>query len=117
MRLAVESRAFASQGGEVVLAPAYDMVPHAHNLSGGRFALAIDGECRHHAVTAQHLRAEFETWGIRHTEVVITEDLDRMVALLDEEVLLGGARASVHEDIRRFVVNLRAGKAVGADGS
>lgn len=102
------------EDGEVRLAPAYDMVPHAPSTSDGRLALAIDGEYRHHAITSEHLRAEFELWGVRRAGVVIDEVLDHLVVVLDEEDPVNGARPEVQDDIRRAVSNLRTGRPVGA---
>lgn len=101
------------EDGETRLAPAYDMVPHAVQGTSGRLALAVNGEYRHSAITLQDLQAEFESWGLRRAEHVIRADLERLGEIIDDEHPLEGARPALHEDVRRFVSNLRSGAAIG----
>ena len=99
--------------GDVTLAPAYDIVPQAHQPGDGRMALAVNGVYRHEDITRDDLMAEVAAWGLRRAGVVVDEALEHVAQGLDNEVPLDGAFPGLHEQVRGFVANLRAGRAVG----
>ncbi|NYD53623.1 serine/threonine-protein kinase HipA [Microbacterium pseudoresistens] len=94
--------------GEVRLAPAYDLVPHAHHPGDGRMALAINGVYRHAELTRSDLVAEFASWGLRRAERIVTDTLDRIGLVVETETPLAGAHTALQEDIRGFVARLSA---------
>ena len=102
--------------GDVELAPAYDVVPHAHFPGDGRLALAVNGVYRLAEVERADLVAEFTTWGLQRADAVVTETLERLDALVTVEQPLNGAAASMHAQIQIFIANLLSGRAMGAGG-
>lgn len=102
------------ESGDVRLAPAYDVVPHAHLAGDGELALAVDGEYRLARVERGDLVAEFASWGLRRADAIIEETLDRLDALLVAEEPLDGCTPVMHDQLRAFVSNLLAGRAMGA---
>ena len=102
------------RGGDVSLAPAYDVVPQAHLSRDDRMALAINGEYRHAALTTEDLVAELGSWGLRRPAAVVQESLERLAEALGEEQPLEGAFPQLHEQVAGFVANLRAGRPAGA---
>lgn len=100
-------------GGDVVLAPAYDVVPHAHRGSDGRLALAINKKYRFAEITRDDLYAEFTTWGLRRARPVLTDAIGRLEAIVAEEEPLAGAAGNLHATVAAFVQNLVDGAPVG----
>lgn len=100
--------------GSVRLAPSYDMVPQAHDEGDGRLALAVNGEYRHSLLTAEDLLEESSSWGVRRAETIVGEDLEHIAKIVDKESPLPHAHPALHDDIRRFVANLRSGMAIGS---
>lgn len=100
--------------GDVSLAPAYDVVPQAHVPSDGRLALALNGIYRLVDVGREDLVAEFSGWGLRRADALVDNTLERLGALIETEAPLDGAHPAMHDVIRRFVANLRAGRPMGA---
>ncbi|MFT4187160.1 MAG: HipA domain-containing protein [Aeromicrobium sp.] len=99
--------------GPVRLAPAYDVVPHAHRPNDGRLALAVNRVYSHATVTARDLAAEFASWGLRRGARLIDDTLEEIAALLEEETPHPQAAPDLREDLRRFVANLRGGGPAG----
>lgn len=95
------------------LAPAYDVVPHAHQ-GDGRLALAVAGEYRHAAMNRALLIAEFEAWGIRRADALVNGTLERIVQALTHEHPLDGARPGLHSELSDMARRLLEGKAIGA---
>src|SRR5690606_37384511 len=77
--------------GEVTLAPAYDVVPQAHQGNDGELALAVNDVYRHEAVTRADLLAEFARWGLTRSEAVVDEKLDELADAVATEVPLDGS--------------------------
>lgn len=92
--------------GELTLAPAYDVVPHAHLPGDGRMALAVNGKYRHVDLTRADLLAEFTSWGVRHASVTIDETLEQLRSAVENEAPLEGAFPSLREQILGFVARL-----------
>jgi serine/threonine-protein kinase HipA len=103
-----------SRDGSVTLAPAYDVVPLAHQPNDGELALAVDRTYRHDAVTRSHLVAEIESWGVTAAEAVVDETLEVMLEVASSEVPDARAHPGLVDDIARFVTNLQKGRAAGA---
>lgn len=94
--------------GEVTLAPAYDVVPQAHQGNDGELALAVNDVYRHEAVTRADLLAEFARWGLTRSEAVVDETLDELADAVATEVPLDGSHPRLQHDIIRFVERLRS---------
>lgn len=99
--------------GEVMLAPAYDVVPQAHQANDGELALAVNDVYRHAEVTRDDLLAEFTRWGLRRTEALVDATLEELDAAVASEVPLDSAHPGLRDDIARFIGNLREGRAAG----
>ncbi|GAB3610908.1 type II toxin-antitoxin system HipA family toxin [Humibacter ginsengiterrae] len=99
--------------GAVELAPAYDVVPQRHMANDGRLALAVNGKYRHGEVSAQDLEAEIGSWGVRRATKVVHDTLDELSEVIHTEVPLDGAHPRLHEELMRFVMNLRSGLPTG----
>jgi len=102
--------------GDVQLAPAYDVVPHAHFPGDGRLALAVNGVYRLADIERADLVAEFTAWGLRRVDAVVRETLERLDALITVEQPLDGAAPSTHDQLQTFIANLLAGHPMGAAG-
>ncbi len=68
--------------GSMSLAPAYDVVPQAHQPNDGELALAVGGEYRHAAVSVEHLVAEGRAWGLARATDLAAETLAIVLDLL-----------------------------------
>jgi serine/threonine-protein kinase HipA len=99
--------------GSITLAPAYDVVPQAHQSNDGELALAVDGQYRHKAITRAHLITEGQSWGLADAERTVDEALDTTLATVISERPHPHAHAGLTEDISRFTANLIAGRAAG----
>lgn len=99
--------------GSVSLAPAYDIVPQAHQVNDGELALAVAGEYRHAAITKENLIEEGLAWGldaapdIAETTLVAVLDLARVTSPHER------AHPGLPADITSAVSNLLAGQPVG----
>lgn len=102
-------------GTAPTLAPAYDVVPQAHQRNDGELALAVSGEYRHAAITREHLEAEGRTWGLANAGELAGETLDavRSTALHDEphERAHPGLAAQIAEFASRLIRGDEAGRA------
>nr|WP_253182579.1 HipA domain-containing protein [Jiangella alba] len=99
--------------GSMTLAPAYDLVPQAHQPNDQEMALAVDQEYRHRAITRSHLVAEGAAWGLSDAERVVDDALASVLDTVTAEVPHPRAHPSLRDDITRFTSNLVAGRAVG----
>lgn len=100
--------------GTLTLAPAYDVVPQAHQPTDGELALAVDGVYRHAEVTADHLLAEAHTWGALNAEAIVTDALHTVLKVAESEGPDPRAHDGLAEDIALFTTNLLAGRPAGA---
>ncbi|MFF8816383.1 type II toxin-antitoxin system HipA family toxin [Leucobacter sp. NPDC015123] len=101
------------RGGEVSLAPAYDVVPQAHHSNDGELALAVNKKYRHVDITAQDLVAEFDSWGMRDSERFVNAALGELREAVRAEEPHASAFPELRTQILGFVSNLRAGTSVG----
>lgn len=101
--------------GAITLAPAYDFVPLAHHASNGELALSVAGEYRHAAVTAEHLIAEFASWGIRNPTQIVEDTLAAVRWATERITPDARAHAGIVDDIQRFTTNLLNHKAAGVE--
>ena len=99
--------------GMMTLAPAYDVVPQAHQPNDGEIALAVAGEYRHAAITLHHLVAEGQAWGLTEAAGLAEETLAVVLELASTTTPHEGAHTGLAEDIARFTSNLLAGRAAG----
>jgi len=86
-------------GGEIELAPMYDVVPQLHFEVDKETALRINGKADYFAITGQDLVAEGESWGIRDARGVVTESLEQVREIADREQQLPGAHFSLPSTI------------------
>lgn len=105
-----------SPDGEVGLAPAYDVVPHAHRDNDGRLALAVNGIYDHARVTAEDLSVELSAWGLRRGAQLARSTLEELEAALSDEDPMADAHPSLAETVEGFVRNLLAGNSAGVGG-
>ncbi len=100
--------------GSVVLAPAYDVVPHAHVAGNdGMLALSVNGKYRHAEVTRDDLNAEFVTWGgVRGIPLLVDSTLDEIGIALRTEMPLDGAYGLLQDQLIGFLDNLISGNPV-----
>lgn len=103
--------------GTITLAPAYDIVPQAHQANDGEndgeVALAVAGEYRHAAITLDHLVAEGRSWGLTEAPRLAHETLAVVMEVATTERPHDRAQASLADDIARFTANLLAGRPAG----
>jgi serine/threonine-protein kinase HipA len=102
--------------GSMTLSPAYDVVPQAHQPNNGEVAIAVGGECRHAAITMDHLVVEGRAWGLAEAADLAEETLATVLQLASSEAPHKRAYAGLPRDISGFASNLLAGRAVGASG-
>jgi serine/threonine-protein kinase HipA len=102
--------------GAMVLSPAYDIVPQAHQPSDGEVALAVGGEYRHAAITMNHLVAEGRVWGLAEPADLAVETVTTVLRLASTETPHQRAHAGLARDIAGFAANLLAGRPIGASG-
>ena len=94
--------------GSMMLAPAYDVVPQAHQSNDGEVALAVAGEYRHAAITLEHLVAEGRAWRLTDAATLSEETLAVVLELTGTATPHERAHAGLVEDIARFTSNLLA---------
>lgn len=103
------------ESGDVQLAPAYDVVPLAHQPDGdGRMALAINKKYRHDQITRNDLITEIHSWGLRGANKLVDDVLSELLVAVQSEVPLEGSSPVVQDDIERFIRNLVEGRSAGA---
>jgi serine/threonine-protein kinase HipA len=100
--------------GTMMLGPAYDVVPQAHQHNDGEVALAVGGEYRHAAIIIEHIVAEGHSWGLISAADLAEETLAAVVQLADTETPHKRAYPGLSRDIAGFASNLLAGRAVAA---
>lgn len=96
-----------SAGGDVALAPAYDVVPQAHLPGDGRMALAVNGKYRHLDLTRDDLLAELSSWGLRRASATVDDTVEELVEILRQEAPLDGAFPGLQEQLLGFAARLR----------
>jgi serine/threonine-protein kinase HipA len=101
--------------GSMTLSPAYDMQPQAHQPNDGEFALAVGGEYRHAALTADLLIAEGSAWGLPNARGLTEETLTTVLRVATTESPHEHAHTGLAQDIAEFAANLLAGRATGAN--
>lgn len=99
--------------GPMVLAPAYDVVPQAHQPNDGELALAVGGEYRHAAVTLEHLVTEGRTWGLARAADLATETLTTVLDTVRTEEPHERAHPHLAAQIEGFTSNLLGGLEAG----
>lgn len=99
--------------GSMTLAPAYDVVPLAHQPTDGEMALAVDQEYRHQAITRAHLIAEGRSWGLTDPEHIVDDTLATVLDTAASEKPHPQAHPSLASDITRFTSNLIANRPAG----
>jgi len=99
--------------GSILLAPAYDVVPQAHQANDQEVALAIAGEYRHAAITKDLLITEGNAWGLREAADIAEDTLVRVLELARVAEPHERAHPGLPDDIARFTSNLIAGRAIG----
>ncbi|WP_129664840.1 type II toxin-antitoxin system HipA family toxin [Phytoactinopolyspora endophytica] len=99
--------------GSMTLAPAYDLVPQAHQPNDQEMALAVDQEYRHQAITRAHLVAEGRAWGLSDAERIVDDTLATVLDTATAETPHPKAHPSLASDITQFTSNLIAGFAAG----
>jgi serine/threonine-protein kinase HipA len=99
--------------GSIVLAPAYDVVPQAHEASDQEVALAVAGEYRHAAITRDLLITEGNAWGLSEAADLAEDTLLSVLELARVAVPHERAHPGLRDDIVRFTSNLLRGRAVG----
>lgn len=99
--------------GPMVLAPAYDIVPQAHQPNDGELALAVGGEYRHAAVTLEHLAAEARGWGLTRGADLASETLATVLDTVRAEQPHERAHPRLTAQIEGFTSNLLAGREAG----
>ncbi len=102
--------------GSMMLSPAYDVVPQAHQPNDGEVALKVGGEYRHAAITLNHLVAEGRSWGLTHAADLAEETLTTVLQLASAETPHERAQPGLAGDISRFASNLLTGLEIGASG-
>lgn len=99
--------------GPARLAPAYDVVPLRQHENDGEMALAVAGEYRHADLTADHVVAEAESWGVREPRPRVLALLDRLREVIQAEDPDPRAHPRVRDFALGFTENLLAGRPVG----
>lgn len=95
------------------LAPAYDVVPQAHQPGDGELALAVAGEYRHAAMTVDHLTAEARAWGITGAADLVTETLAIVLDTAQTQQPHERAHPGLDQQIIGFTMNLLTGREAG----
>lgn len=99
--------------GAPTLAPAYDVVPQAHQPNDGEVALAVGGEYRHAAITLEHLEAEAGAWGLPDAARLAAATLEVVLETVSTEQPHPAAHTTLVPEISAFTTNLLAGREVG----
>lgn len=99
--------------GSMELAPAYDVVPQAHQPSDGEMALSVDDEYRHAALTRESLIREAQSWGLSSPETTVAETLETVRDTARREAPLDGSHPGIASDVENFATRLLDGQPVG----
>lgn len=99
--------------GSISIAPAYDVVPQAHQANDQQVALAVAGEYRHAAITKDLLTTEGNAWGLSEAASIAEDTLVKVLELARVAVPHERAHPGLSGDIVRFASNLLEGRAVG----
>jgi serine/threonine-protein kinase HipA len=99
--------------GSARLAPAYDIVPQAHEGNDGELALAVNDRYAHAAITASDVVTELTGWGLRAAAELVTETLGRIAEAASVFAPDPRAHPGLDEDILAFTRNLLDGRAAG----
>ena len=99
--------------GSMELAPAYDVVPQAHQPNDQQLALAIGDEYHHAAITAQHLVTEGQSWGLADADLLAETTLRQIVDVVSSEDPDPRAYHRLVDDVVRFASNLLSGRPAG----
>jgi serine/threonine-protein kinase HipA len=100
--------------GSISIAPAYDVVPQAHQKNDQEVALAVAGEYRHAAITRELLIAEGRAWGLNEAADIAEDTLVRILELARVSMPHKRAHPGLSDDIVRFASNILEGGAVGS---
>lgn len=74
------------EGGEVRLAPMYDVVPELHLDLDEELALCINGHNNYPALTGGDLVAEVASWGLRDAATIVVSALEEIRAIAESEI-------------------------------
>lgn len=99
--------------GSMRLAPAYDVVPQAHQPNDGELALSVEGEYRHAAVTRDHLLDEARSWGVRGADDLLATTLETILETVATEEPDERAHPGLAADLTGFATNLLRGQPAG----
>jgi serine/threonine-protein kinase HipA len=99
--------------GSISMAPAYDVVPQAHQANDQQVALAVAGEYRHAAITKDLLIAEGSAWGLNEAADIAEDTLVKVLELARVAIPHERAHPGLPDDIVRFASNMLEGRAVG----
>ena len=99
--------------GTMELAPAYDVVPQAHQPNDQQLALSVGDEYHHAAITAEHLVAEGESWGLADADLLAEATLRQIIDIVSREDPDPRAYHRLVDDIVGFTSNLLSGRPVG----
>lgn len=99
--------------GSMELAPAYDVVPQAHQPSDGEMALSVDDEYRHAALTRESLIREAQSWGLSSPETTVAETLETVRETARREAPLDGSHPGIASDVENFATRLLNGQPAG----
>nr|WP_281363863.1 HipA domain-containing protein [Leifsonia soli] len=103
--------------GRVTLAPAYDIVPQAHESNDGEMALAVNDRYLHAAITAEDLISEVKGWGVVDARAIVLDALDRVARAVETLEPDPRAHPGVAEDVAEFTRNLLRGDPAGRAAS
>lgn len=97
------------------IAPAYDMVPMAHQTGvDGQLAFAVNGQYRHAAVTLDDLVSEAAAWGVRDARPLIIGTLESTRDAAKSLDPVEGSHPRLADDVVAFSSNLLDGRGAGA---
>ncbi|MEJ1089063.1 HipA domain-containing protein [Microbacterium sp. Mu-80] len=82
-------------GGEIRLAPQYDVVPQLHMDLDDDVALLVNGKSGYFDIDGEDLLAEVGSWGLRNARTLIADALEETHAIAEAEQPLPGADPSL----------------------
>lgn len=86
-------------GGEIALAPMYDVVPQLHFEVDKETALQINGKADYFSIAGSDLVAEGESWGLRDARAVVSAALEQIQEVANREQQLPGAHHSLQTTV------------------